>query len=480
MDDLTKEVGINHNEIELIGARMGELKKDLSQRLEWQLNITLQMMVQMRKQAELCDQLHTIEEAISRLSRGHLTDVLIDDNTLRDVFSHLNNMQAHVGKDFRFLFTDPEHFYRQSSFVAYINGTDVWITLRLPIGLDKPMDLYKVHVWAVPTHNGSNHGTRIHGLPDFLAMNSDKNQYTGLTTGDYSRCHGDNILICPFSKPLKDVDDGLCVDALVDNDIINIQRECQVFASSNSIRPNMQAITNDRLLIQKLDLINMQCGTQAKVIKGCHSCLIHVPCNCIVTSGGFKFVSPSSRHCDEGLQEITKHYTLNLAVLNTFGDTNIHTWDVRPNHIFRTQHAVRKTYFQQLEEQLHRNDTHNIKLHTLKQHSKNDMKAELNQLDKQFKEISTRDKQVATDLKDITSKQTEVNTQIRETVKKEEHDKTLTMAEEMTFMSGSFLTFSNVTSILFYIYIFLFTAYLIYHRKQHREMNAFMRENLGK
>ena len=90
------------------------------------LNATMNMIMHLRE----------VSESIRSMSRGVFPQHLISDAQLKMAIRNIKKMVRRSDPNFSVLHPDPDYFHKFGSFVAFLSkDSNIWITLKIPVGL---------------------------------------------------------------------------------------------------------------------------------------------------------------------------------------------------------------------------------------------------------------------------------------------------------------------------------------------------------
>lgn len=117
-----------------------------------------------------------------------------------------------------------------------------------------------------------------------------------------------------------------CVIALLKNNNADIHRRCTFTFLKDHYKEgesSLDVLTSNSVLVTRQDRLNMDCKNSKRVIRGCHFCMIKLPCQCTIRSKTVEINAYSSSDCEDKTEKIGAeyHYLINFAVLRSSLDT---------------------------------------------------------------------------------------------------------------------------------------------------------------
>lgn len=173
--------------------------------------------------------------------------------------------------------------------------------------------------FPVEITNKTLHSTQLINLPQYIIITNDRNYYTTLTSEQISTCESSNPKHCNFVPLFKSLKTIECTFHIFNNDKPNIKSSCDFKVFPNSISPHIEQITDDSVLIYRLETLNLKCNSQNTTVPGCSFCVFKIPCHCILLSNPSNFTSKIAL-CEEKINDFTKLHPVNLAILQHFFD----------------------------------------------------------------------------------------------------------------------------------------------------------------
>ena len=109
--------------------------------------------------------------------------------------------------------------------------------------------------------------------------------------------------------------------ALFINSKDKIHELCDFRFVHNAIDSQILELSSNKLLLYKTPFLNIECGHEQKVIKGCTYCIFDLPCRCAITTTNF-YLPPRLTKCLNHTQDMSLSRPINLVLLQEFFDSN--------------------------------------------------------------------------------------------------------------------------------------------------------------
>ncbi|CAC5370072.1 unnamed protein product [Mytilus coruscus] len=165
--------------------------------------------------------------------------------------------------------------------------------------------------FKVPINSSSTHATQILDLPKYLVVSSD-NQYYGFFSHEkLQSCTGSHILYCIESLSLISSASPDCVSKQ------NIHKFCDFRFLLDVVKPSIQPISNNAVLVYKTNTLAFDCQNFNKIVKGCNFCLLNIPCMCSVSTD-MLFLPKKVDQCQNNSDSVTILHPVNLALIKSF------------------------------------------------------------------------------------------------------------------------------------------------------------------
>ncbi|KAH3839802.1 hypothetical protein DPMN_113239 [Dreissena polymorpha] len=275
---------------------------------------------------EINQYLSDLQVGLDHVAAGIMPYQLIKPADISSVMDRLEDTLKKAGSPLRILQRDPAFYYRSATFLANIvGGRDIWVTLKVPVGMRTDMDLYRVLVFGVPFEN---HTVLIKDLPAYFmvdastASRTEEVVFQAIDAEDIAQCTGKHHRVCDLVLNAQPASDSTaCVAAVWMDDQQKVETNCNTVILPESRRPIARPMANGRVLFVDVKDFNKTCnGKPTTIESGCTFCMVTLPCNCMIsTPFATNIVAPSRRTCqnEKDSTDITKIHLTNLHLLKT-------------------------------------------------------------------------------------------------------------------------------------------------------------------
>ena len=241
------------------------------------------------KQIKQSEKLETIlNELVSGvydLVEGRLSPSILPVDILQQTMNEIQNLMHMKYSGFYLTAHKPSQIYENAKFVYLRHDSKLYITVKFPMSPHaKPLSLFKVLSFAVPVNDTSNHATQLLDLPEFFALTHDLQFYSTFQHVDFSTCTRTKHLVCNFNKALTPVTQETCIMALFANNKQLVNRHCNFRVLLNHLSPQIIEMSKSSILVYKSPILELDCKTGKRMIKGCNFCTLTIPCECSVTT----------------------------------------------------------------------------------------------------------------------------------------------------------------------------------------------------
>ncbi len=298
-------------------------------------------------------------EGIQSVVKGFLSPDLV---TVTDIAEIIDHVQTHVlskprYSDLSLMDASPMFYYQMRDLTYMRDDQAIYISMSIPLyrtaGL---LPVYRVDVYDVPIASGTiqpqpnihkandpseESYTRIHNLPDFLAISEDHQAYVEMHKTLFHTCRGKStVYVCgPGMSALKKPSVKSCAFAVFTEDKAAALKACDVrFETGDKWRPYGSAIqiaADHTFLMHKSnrdgprDTWHLQCPESPSqpqtTLTPCNMCRLKIPCSCTVTARDF-FLPRRYTGCagwdETGSTEVTYAYHLNTFAVSTLYPTS--------------------------------------------------------------------------------------------------------------------------------------------------------------
>lgn len=273
---------------------------------------------QMNDSSEINKYLEEITIGIHELVKGKLSPFLVPPHVLKHTISQIQIILNEKFKGFYLTHSDPTHYYSNANMLYTRQHSHLYISLKFSIStFSVPMSMYEIFSYPVPINSTSTHATQILDLPKYLVVSND-NQYYGFFSHEkLQSCTGSHILYCIESLSLISSASPDCVSALFFNSKDNIHKFCDFRFLIDVVKPSLQPISNNAVLVYKTNTLAFDCQNFNKIVKGCNFCLLNIPCMCSVSTD-MLFLPKKVDQCQNNSDSVTILHPVNLALIQSF------------------------------------------------------------------------------------------------------------------------------------------------------------------
>ena len=319
--DLKNIISENHNSFDQISNETWHVVEEMKAFKHLQL----EMMRRLNATNNLVLQLRELDQSIQAMARGEFPQSFRTVKQIRQAARAIHRVLRKKFPNYSLLHSEPEYFHRHGSFVAQIdNNSDIWITLKFPIGLSATASkLYRIDTYPVPVSQVSSDATSITGLPEYVVIRNtvdDQVEYASKTHGQVTECsYKDTRFACQFDLKFIDINEDSCLASLLVDDSAKIHSFCEFLYFRGHIKAGFVPLTGSLLLLYNVDKLTLMCGNgQIYTETGCHFCAFHVPCNCEVTYHHTRYATSGDVACVNVKSQVTRHHLVNLAIIKEF------------------------------------------------------------------------------------------------------------------------------------------------------------------
>ena len=273
---------------------------------------------QVELSAELERRVENLNIGVKDLIHGRLTPLLIPPSIMRDTVSNISQALNTRHPMFQLLKTNLKQIYRSTKRILSRHRNGLYVTLQFPLIAitASPFTVYKVTSIPVPINSSSNHATQLLDLHPYFAISRDRNHFLELSEVQISQCKGYGQKHCPSLFAQRDTSENSCILAIFLQNSQDIKQLCNFRTIQNAIKPSMEPLDAERILMTKISSLDVHCQTYQKTIRGCTQCIMHVPCQCSLVKSSF-FIPPRLTGCSN-TNSFKKIYAVNLALMQEF------------------------------------------------------------------------------------------------------------------------------------------------------------------
>ncbi|KAH3738563.1 hypothetical protein DPMN_045201 [Dreissena polymorpha] len=294
--------------------------------------------------AEINQYLSDLQAGLDHIAAGNMPYHLIKPADITSVMDRLEDTLKKAGSPLRILQRDPTFYYGSATFLTHIVGDrDIWVTLKVPVGIRTDMDLYRVLVFGVPFEN---HTILIKNLPaNFMADSSTTSRteevvFQAIDAEDIAQCIGKHHRVCDLVLNAQPVSTSTaCIAAVWMDDQRKVETNCKRVILPESQRPIARPLANGSFFfVDVKDFNKTYHGKPTTLESGYTFCMVTLPDNCMIsTLFATNIVAPSRRTCqnDKDGTNISKIHLTNLHVLKTRLDDTLKLKSHFPSSVYQ-------------------------------------------------------------------------------------------------------------------------------------------------
>ena len=267
--------------------------------------------------------LREIDAAIDQLSTGNLPAALLPYSELAYALETVASVQLKSGHHYGLLHRDPHYYYRHGDYVANLVDGQIWITLKVPVGIQNQYGLYRIRALALPA---GQHSTRLSGLSDYALVTADRSLFQLVSMSDVVRCRGmiqpAGTKACPLVENARPTArSNTCEAALIRGDSGLVAERCKVDVHPDGFEPQLLHVADSQVLVVGQHNLTLHCDGQLRMdVPGCDFCTFSLPCHCTLEAADGHFVrSPATLNCSP-LKHPTVLHVVNYHVLGEYMD----------------------------------------------------------------------------------------------------------------------------------------------------------------
>ena len=138
-------------------------------------------------------------------------------------------------------------------------------------------------------------------MPDYVAIqgaNGSELSIAPMTLDQLRDCKFDDEEFACDALQFYDIRKKSCLSAILTDNITLIDSMCDFYFFKDHLEPGFTAITKHAIMLYNVDSITLTCnGYEPYEQSGCTFCVLHIPCNCIVTHGYLRFALGKTQGC---------------------------------------------------------------------------------------------------------------------------------------------------------------------------------------
>lgn len=256
---------------------------------------------------------------VKSLSRGFLPEQFVTRAQLLDAISEINIKLDAMGRGFNIAQSNPAYYYHLRNIGFKRDNTRLLISVPIPIkNVDTYFFLYKIYATPVLVNSSMPNATYIHGLPDYLAVNSETTYFIELSKEFIDGCKGDLTLSCPTVPAAKSKSYPTCAFAIFMDDKENVHKLCDFRYQQDYQEQSAIDLGSGKFFMTgRHTAWTMVCADHHPIPKpSCSPCIIHLGCSCSLQSKDF-FITARLTECHP-TKQLLVHHGINLGYLGIF------------------------------------------------------------------------------------------------------------------------------------------------------------------
>ncbi|MEW8546929.1 MAG: envelope fusion protein, partial [Candidatus Thiodiazotropha sp.] len=315
MTNLMTGINENHEAISHLHSTMKNTFKHLEKAFS-SMDVLVAEQLQHSQQLQ-----YTLEELISGvydLTQGKLSPALIPSHILSKCLDHITSILHDKFQGLYLSKTLSHDPYNSLKFAYARKHSKLYITVKFPVcPFPEPINLFQVQTFPVPVNHSTAHATQLLDLTHYFAITQDLQYYAMLQNWELESCFGSRIMLCHQTKALIPSTHQTCASALFTNDKASVKTLCNFRFLTDHIKPDLIEVTKNSVIVYNNLLLELDCATNKKMIKGCNFCLITKPCHCSISSQE-NYLPPRLSSCQHKTDNVTILHPVNLALLQQF------------------------------------------------------------------------------------------------------------------------------------------------------------------
>ena len=284
-------------------------------------------------------------QGIILLTQGKLPPSLVSPEMINHLITHIQRKLTVLHPNFKVIYKQPEFYYRTHLFLYTRRGDKIFITIKFPISkMDSYFDLYQISSEPVPVNSSSDHATQLLDLPRYFAISKTKQFYKSMSHNEMLHCQGHVQRVCSSQLHKIPITKSSCTSAIFLQQKEIVKQKCNFRFQVNGLKTSLSQIKPGQILLSNISEFTLVCTGTSKKHKGCHFCIINIPCGCEIYSNEIQL--PSFFHnCVNYTGQITKIYPVNLAILQHFFGPKAHE-KINPDSMFTKEIQISIPHFQ--------------------------------------------------------------------------------------------------------------------------------------
>ena len=160
-------------------------------------------------------------------------------------------------------------------------------------------------------------------MPDYVAIQGTEGsglKIAPMTVDQLRDCKFDDDEFSCDTLQFYHIREDSRLSAIFKDNATLIYSMCEFYFYKEHLEPGFTAITKSSVMLYHVDSIKLACnGYEPYNQSGCTFCVLHVPCNCVVTYGYSSFAIGETQGCTSFSPQISKYHLINIAVMMAYG-----------------------------------------------------------------------------------------------------------------------------------------------------------------
>ena len=257
---------------------------------------------------------HALDEfklGITSLVNGKLSPLLIPQHFIESTLKDIAVLLQTNFNGFHLTLSAVPNVYSDCKYLFSRNGTNIYVTIKLPISYFKePLHMYKIVTVPVPVNATSTHATQLLNLPPYFLMTANKQYYAAVSDLDLTLCTGNTIKYCTSNVALAPVTSASCTLALFANNKAQVKSLCDFRFLQNIVEPQIIELSPNTLLIYRIPLLSLECLNDHRMVKDCDFYLFKLRCRCSFSTNTH-FFAPRLASCHHDVDNMTTIHPVN-------------------------------------------------------------------------------------------------------------------------------------------------------------------------
>ncbi|CAG2224481.1 unnamed protein product [Mytilus edulis] len=282
-------------------------------------NLSMVAFEQISKANEIQVQLVNTLSSIQSLINGKITPHLIPEHVLKKTINGILDILQRDFPKFHLLQNKPSMYYQNAKFFFTRHHSRLYITMKFPISsFSSALTLYKILSFPHPiSQKNTTKASQILDLPTYVAITANHRHFTTFNYETLYNCEFDRYITCDVSLPIQTIKTSSCIFALLHDNKSVIFDQCNFRLLPELTKPNIFELSPASILLTNAKEVTLKCPNKTSTLPGCQFCIQNIPCSCTLQTSTITY-HPRLVNCQEKLQESTRLYPINLALLHAF------------------------------------------------------------------------------------------------------------------------------------------------------------------